>query len=312
MCASGNKMRSESPGKKNICAVIVTYHPDACFSDHVECIARQVGQVVVVDNHSDSVSVSMLQDTCKELKVELILNDCNLGVAAALNQGVNLAHEMAFSWALLFDQDTRPLDFLVHTLAAVYKGYPEKDRLAVIGSNYYEGDGGRVSYESGSAANCLWMTQKAVITSGSLLSVSVFREIGPFRDELFIDNVDHEYCLRARGRGLDVVVTCTPVMMHSIGAVTWHNFLWRKAKTSNHSALRRYYMARNDIVIAKEYLSTEPVWVLGKLYSRFRSIILICFFEKNKLAKLKLSAFGFLDGLFSNFNRKVDHSMCDD
>jgi rhamnosyltransferase len=305
-------MRCESPEKKNICAVIVTYHPDASFSDHVKCIARQVGQVVVVDNHSDSDSVSMLQDSCKGLKVELILNDCNLGVAAALNQGVNLAHEMAFSWVLLFDQDTRPLDFMVHTLAAVYKGYPEKDRLALIGSNYYKGDSGRVSYESGSDASCLWMTQKAVITSGSLLRVSVFREIGPFRDELFIDHVDHEYCLRARGRGFDVVVTCSPVMMHSIGTVTWHNFLWRKAETSNHSALRRYYMARNDIVIAKEYMSTEPVWVLGKLYSRFTSIVLICFFEKHKLAKLKLSALGFLDGLTSNFNRKVDDSMCDD
>ena len=311
MCTGSNKMRSESPGENNICAVIVTYHPDACFSDHIECIARQVGQVVVVDNHSDNTSVSMLQDTCKRLKVELILNECNMGVAAALNQGVNLAHERAFSWVLLFDQDTRPLDFMVHTLAAVYKGYPEKDRLALIGSNYYEGYSGRVSYESGSDEGCLWMTQKVVITSGSLLRVSVFREIGPFRDELFIDHVDHEYCLRARGRGFDVVVTCSPVMTHSIGSVTSHNFLWRKAETSNHSALRRYYMARNDIVIAKEYISTEPLWVLGKLYSRFTSIVLICFFESNKLAKLKLSALGFLDGLTSNFNRKVDHSLYD-
>jgi rhamnosyltransferase len=100
-------------------------------------------------------------------------------------------------------------------------------------------------------------------------------------------------------------------MMHSIGSVTSHNFLWRKAETSNHSALRRYYMARNEIVIAKEYILTEPLWVLGKLYSRFKSIVLICFFEKKKLAKLKLSALGFLDGLTSNFNRKVDRTLCD-
>jgi rhamnosyltransferase len=304
-------MINETPGKENICAVIVTYHPDACFPKRVECIAKQVGQLVIVDNHSNRSSVAMLQDICVRLKIELILNDGNWGVAAALNQGINLAHDLAFSWVLLFDQDTEPLDFMVHSLATVYEEYFEKDRLALIGSNFYEGNSSREYYKLGSVVNHLWVEQKTVITSGSLLRVSVFQEIGSFRNELFIDHVDHEYCLRARARGFKVIVTCAPIMKHSVGAVTWHKLLWRETKTSNHSALRRYYMARNDIVLAKGYIFNEPVWVLKTLYSRLNKLILICFFEKNKLVKLKLTALGFLDGLTSNFHRRIDQWMCD-
>ena len=140
--------------------------------------------------------------------------------------------------------------------------------------------------------NHLWVEQKTVITSGSLLRVSVFQEIGSFRNELFVDHVDHEYCLRACARGFKVIVTCAPIMKYSIGAVTLRKLLWRETKTSNHSALRRYYMARNDIVLAKEYIFNEPIWVLKALYSRLNKLILICFFEKNKLVKLKLTALG--------------------
>jgi len=308
VCSGCDEMRNQIPGKENICAVIVTYHPDACFPERVERIASQVGQIVIVDNHSDSATVAMLQNICLRLKIELILNDSNLGVAAALNQGVNLAHNMFFPWVLLFDQDTESLDSMVHTLATVYEDFSEKGRLALIGSNYYVGNSRKGFYKSRSDVSPPWIEQKTVITSGSLLRASVFQEIGGFRDELFIDHVDHEYCLRARARGFKVIVTYAPIMKHSIGTVTSHKLLWYEIKTSNHSALRRYYMARNDIILAKEYIFGEPIWVLKKLYSRLKNIILICFFEKNKLAKLKLTALGFLDGLTSNFHRRLDKS----
>jgi len=37
-----------------------------------------------------------------------------------------------------------------------------------------------------------------VITSGSLLPLATYADIGPFREEFFIDFVDTDYCFRAR------------------------------------------------------------------------------------------------------------------
>ena len=64
-------------------------------------------------------------------------------------------------------------------------------------------------------------------------------------------------------------------------------------------------MVRNNIDLAKKYLLREPAWVLASLWTRFKSMILLCVFEDDKLAKVRYSAMGLLDGLFSNFDRKL-------
>ncbi|MES9902897.1 MAG: glycosyltransferase family 2 protein [Sedimenticola sp.] len=296
-------MKDEIPGKENICAVIVTYHPDPDFPEHLARIVKQVGQVVVVDNYSDSASVAMLQDVCVRLKSKLILNDYNMGLATALNQGVNLAHDMNFTWTLLFDQDTAPTDAMVKVFAAVYKQFPDKGRLALIGANYSALRSGRIRNRIESDHVSGWVEKKTIITSGSLLRLSLFKVIGPFRSEFFIDHIDHEYCLRARSEGFRVIMTQEPTMAHSIGAPSTHQLLWKSIRTTNHSALRQYYMMRNHIVLSREYAFKEPGWVITTLYSSMKSIFLMILFEKEKLVKMKFIILGIMDGLTSNFNR---------
>ena len=43
------------------------------------------------------------------------------------------------------------------------------------------------------------------MTSGSLLDLSAYEAVGPFMDELFIDQVDNEFCLRLRAAGFSVL-----------------------------------------------------------------------------------------------------------
>lgn len=305
MCSEGNEMKNEIPGKENICAVIVTYHPDADFHERLVRIAKQVDQVVVVDNNSDSASVAMLQGVCVRLKIKLILNDYNMGIAAALNQGGNLAHDMNYTWALLFDQDTDPIGAMVKVFAAVYKQFPDKGRLALIGANYSALRSGQIRHHIESNHVSGWIEKKTIITSGSLLRLDLFEVIGPFRAEFFIDHVDHEYCLRARSEGFRVIMTQEPTMAHSIGAPSMHQLLWKSVRITNHSAIRQYYMMRNHIVLSREYAFKEPGWVLTTLYSSIKSIFLIILFEKEKLIKLKFIFLGILDGLTSNFNRRL-------
>ncbi len=305
MCSEGKEMKDEILGKENICAVIVTYHPDADFHKRLVRIAKQVGQVVVVDNNSDSSSVAMLQDVCERPQIELILNNYNMGVAAALNQGVNLAHDMNFTWALLFDQDTEPTDAMVNVFAAVYKQFPDKGSLALIGANYSALRSGRIRHHNEANHVSGWIEKKTIITSGSLLRLGIFKEIGPFRTEFFIDHVDHEYCLRARSAGFRVIKTQEPTMEHSIGAPSMHQLLWKSIRTSNHSALRHYYMMRNHIVVSREYAFKDPEWVITTLYSSLKTIFLMILFEKEKLIKLKFIFLGIVDGLTSNFNRRL-------
>jgi len=288
---------------KDICAVVVTYFPDSNFPERIRKIAEQVGKVIIVDNGSDIETIEVLNKLSLQSKVQSILNSENLGVATALNQGARWAQENSFRWALLLDQDTVPEKTMTEELLAVYTDFPHKEKLAIVGSNYYSAYNHRPLYSSMDSGFCSWVEKKTVITSGSLLSLWTFDTIGPFRDEFFIDFVDIEYCLRARAKGYYVIITSKPIMEHRLGEAEMHRLLWRKTGTSNHSALRRYYMTRNHILLAKEYILSDPSWVLVTLYSRIKSIILLISFEKDRGTKLRNVILGIWHGILGKIGK---------
>ena len=281
---------------KDVCAVVVTYFPDSNFSERIRRIAEQVGKVIIVDNGSDIETNEVLNKLSLQSKVQLILNAENLGVATALNQGVRRAQKNGFRWVLLFDQDTVPEKIMTEELLSVYTDFPRQEKLAIVGSNYYNAYNHCLLYTM-DIDSCRWVERKTVITSGSLLSLRAFDTIGPFRDEFFIDHLDDEYCLRARAKGYYVIIASKPIMEHRLGQVEMHRLLWRKTGTSNHSALRRYYMTRNHILLAKEYILSDPSWVLVTLYSRIKSIILLILFEKSRGTKFRNVILGIWHGV---------------
>ena len=142
-----------------------------------------------------------------------------------------------------------------------------------------------------------------MITSGSLLSLPAYKVIGAFREEFFIDCVDLEYCLRARAHGFRVIMACKPLMEHSIGCLSEHRLPWKKTGTSNHAAFRQYFMTRNILIVVREYMRKEPGWVLATLWSRAKSILLVCLFEKKRFHKIGYFLLGGLDGIRRKTNR---------
>jgi rhamnosyltransferase len=292
--------------REKIAAVVVTYHPDDLFPERIERLSKQVDSRIIVDNHSGQAAVAMLRGIATRKGAKLVLNPENLGIAAALNIGVETAIAGGYEWALLLDQDTVVGEDIVETLAAVYEKVANKERLALIGSNHTNPISGRLFLPWGGGDHGSWQEVKAAITSGSLLSLAIYNAIGRFREEFFIDCVDIEYCLRARSRGFKVIMARKPLMQHSIGTVTMHKLPWKSVGASNHSPVRRYYMTRNQLVLAREYLWKEPVWTLSTLYAHLNSTIAMCVLEKDILRKLKYTAIGVVDGLRSNFSRHLD------
>lgn len=292
-----------APAKGNICAIIVTFHPDGNLPERVERIAAQVQRVVLIDNHSDDRAVAMLRQLSSRLGVQLILNEENLGVATALNQGMAEVIREGFPWALLFDQDTVAFESMAATLIKVHADYPDKGKLAILGSNYLDPSMRQSPVTLRDDGRNSWADLKVVITSGSLISARIFEAVGPFRDEYFIDDVDHEYCLRVRAHGFKVIMARDPIMVHAVGAVETRRLLWRKVRPSNHSPARWYYMTRNPIVLATEYWLTDGTWVVGNLYRRVKWMIKAILYETDKQAKVRLMLRGGLHGLLRRMGR---------
>ncbi len=295
--------------KKDISAVIVTYNPGPDFPDCAARIAGQVQDLLFIDNNSNSRSVATISETCFDLNAHLILNRDNLGVATGLNIGVNWAKRKGYQWMLTIDQDTIVADNMVETLMDVYNDFTPKNRIAVIGSNYFDVNIGRVCYKTNSSDIRSWEEMKTVITSGSLVSLRALDVIGPFRDEFFIDHVDHDYCLRARLKGFSILLARRPIMQHAIGSTLIGRSFPIMPNLFSHPPTRWYYMLRNEITLAREYIFKDPMWVIMTLYCRLTKIILMCLFDTNRVSKIKCAIIGLIDGICSHFSRRLPQAF---
>lgn len=280
-----------------ICAIIVTYHPDTLVKERLSAISKQVNKIIIVDNTANESTTEMLQVLCQNQLVELILNAGNLGIAKALNIGVTKARQYNYKWALLFDQDSKAENDLVANLCTIYSTHPDAKQIALIGANYKN----ILKDEKKStliASTLEWREVKRVITSGSLLSLDTYEKIGPFREDFFIDLVDIEYCMRARKYGYKIIKSSKLLMTHSIGFPSKHMLFGKTVWTTNHTAIRRYYYARNYVAIQREYGNyLFSWWVIKSLKKCIRVSSTILFFEEDKLAKLSAIAKGWWHGV---------------
>jgi rhamnosyltransferase len=292
-----------APEPQNICAIVVTYHPDEGLFERIDRICNQVDKVVIVDNHSSSNCLTMLKKISSKLGVHLILNDENLGIATALNSGVRYAIDCGdtYKWFLTLDQDTLPYTTMVKNLITAYNGCPYREQVGIIGSNYQERTTGEILFAIGKVDGS-WAEVENLPTSGCLTSIRAFEEVGSFRDDLFIDYVDTEYCMRLRGAGFKVIISPKLCMQHPLGYYRpnkLYKLLCGRVMVTNYPPLRHYFWTRNGIMLAREYFWRDAKWSLKTIYYLLaRRLVTVLLFEENKLLKLRCLCLGIYHAFF--------------
>jgi rhamnosyltransferase len=279
---------------QSVCAVIVTYHPNAEIIKRVSTIRPQVQGLVAVDNGSSSAELCQLRESAETLCFQLIENGENRGIAEALNQGVLWAKSKGYQWVILLDQDSRAPDNFVDCMLRSWNRHPQKELIASLQPRYANPLSGRES----SIARAKESGPTFYMTSGSLMPVWIFDKIGFFAAEYFIDYVDFEYCLRARAAGYLIVESEEAVLCHAPGELKeFRRFGFVQFQTSNHSAIRRYYLVRNRVATARKYFRKFPVWTVKDLMHTRKEIVKIILGEKDKGKKLAAMLRGLIDGL---------------
>lgn len=277
----------------SVCAIVVAYHPDEGFAARLDDLLLQVSALVVVDNTpSDARRESIHLSFADDKKLMLIENHENLGVGAALNQGLEQAAAWSCDWLLTMDQDSRCHADMVQNLLQVMTNCVPTPK--VIGSNYFDPRNGTTKIPTNRPGE--FLDQKTVITSGSLVNVRFAKAIGGFRADYFIDQLDHEFCLRVRANGGRVVITSKPVMDHCVGedGGVWLPLL---GYLPNHAPLRKYYLARNSLVTIARYWRTEPDWCLRRALRFVLGLPLMALLERQRLAKMRAFLAGILDSV---------------
>lgn len=134
-----------------------------------------------------------------------------------------------------------------------------------------------------------------LITSGCLIDGRVIEAIGAMDERLFIDNIDMEWCFRARAAGFRLIGVADAVLDHRIGdrvrpvPGTRRNILV-------HSPLRQYYIMRNRILLyRRDYV--PRAWKRSDLPRLLFKLIYFPLMVAPRLENLKMMLKGIRDGL---------------
>jgi len=241
----------------------------------------------------------MLVSLSSDENVHLISNANNLGVATALNQGINYAMDCGFNWVITLDDDSLLYDDTVAKMIDVFMVYPHKEKIGILYPNPIMN-----SFSSANTNfikecnNRLWCEVDFVNSSGSLINLDVHQKLGPFIDDFFTDCFDLEYGLRQKVNGFKTIVACKAKMHQQLGNIKTVKMFNREFSPTNHSYLRRYYSARNTILILRTYIFKEPLIVLNNfLKSVIKIALKIIMFESDKKRKISSMLLGMWHGI---------------
>lgn len=277
------------PDRTSAVAIVTTFHPEPGLIDRLKPILGQVERVLIVDNGSAAAEQAETRTLVDRGEVDALWNDANLGLATALDRGLEWASDRTASWALLLDQDSRPEPGIVAEAARVL-GLASPGPVAVLGAGIVGQDAG------GPPGGAGWREERVVITSGTFVSVDAWRALGGFRQDFFVDYVDLEFCLRARAAGFRILRSLRPTIRHAIGRPERRRLLWRRVTVTHHDLTRRYSITRNRMVIWRTYWAQEARFVIADAWAFAKELVKVGLFESDRRAKLRAIAAGLRDG----------------
>ncbi|HSV35766.1 MAG TPA: glycosyltransferase family 2 protein [Ramlibacter sp.] len=280
--------RQERPGDAGrVLAVVVTYHPDASLQRNLAALRAQVAEVVVVDNAS--ANIADVAAAAAAVGCRLVCNEVNVGIARGFNQGIAIAMAEGYDWVATFDQDSLLPAGAIQGLLDMYYSHPKSLDIGAIVPAHRDRNTGRDYYMPKDILQDAgdWRLLRTTISSGALVPASIYRRVGVMDESLFIDFVDHDFFLRCRMQGLLVVEASRQVMEHSLGNAVEKKLSRVRLTLSNHSAMRRYYMTRNQLEVYVRYLRADPFWAVRGLFFLGVSSALVLVFEANRIANFR-------------------------
>jgi rhamnosyltransferase len=285
--------------KDKMAAAVILYNPTDEMLSSIRSYANDVSAVYAIDN-SETPSPALEAKLRVIHNIQYTYNGGNLGIANALNRGAAYAIQDGYEYLLTMDQDSDVQSGMIQAMLDCLAKM-DSDKIGIISPVQ--------AYACASKGNQDKPCEEIVtaMTSGNLLNLKAYQAVGPFRNDFFIDRVDDEYCLRLHLHGFRVLRANKALLQHRIGNITEHCFFFKKFAISNHSALRRYYSARNSLYLRARYKQHYPDYFRNFYWKILKEIAIILLYEYDKTAKIVMILKGYLDyrnGITGKFQPK--------
>lgn len=260
-----------------LACVVVLYNPTPNILKKMKLYADIFDMMILVDNSMGNFQECFTYNS--NIKYLPILQ--NNGIANALNIGLDEVSKLGYKWAMTLDQDSIMTEECVSKLKLQIMNV-DWETTAIIGANY-EPEELEVEGEL--------VDLNFIITSGSIMNIEIYKKIGCFIADMFIDAVDYEYCYRIKSKGYFIKRLNSALFTHKIGEPTYHNGI----ECRNYPPMRYYFITRNNLIVSHLYANSIPE--SKKLKQRIHVYLQSAKYEKESLKKYLYMSIGYLDYL---------------
>jgi len=279
-----------------IACIIVTYNPSSSDYNSINSCLGRLEQIIVIDNSSDSISRSKLVNFIKNIqsstKVELVLNEINLGLSKAYNLGINMARSKGIQYLILLDQDSY---FLEDSISELYYAYEEMRSLGffgIISPTVIMKKGNIDSIFTRSFDNITrrihkWfennniLQSRFAINSGTFIPLEIIKDKKVYDEELFTDGIDILFCYKLRDKKLYIFRSKKSRLVHNehanffkIGGLVLPIFLY--------SSDRIYHIVHDYLTLFQKTYRSRFFFVLYHLLLILISILVNLIFHQKR------------------------------
>ncbi|MBC3537869.1 glycosyltransferase [Megasphaera hominis] len=273
----------------SIAGVVILYNPDESVYKNISSYAPYIQKLYIIDN-SEHTNENLLSKIIPHSNIIYIPHKENKGISYSLNEALRMA-EGQYDWLLTMDQDSRFAD----------GKFPEYIQcLTKLGDDVYG-----ICPASGSNdenKTILLEPVEKCITSGNIIRIKTAICCGGFDENLFIDEVDHEFCYRCNKAGYRLLKYKRNILIHALGHPLHKNILGFHFNTLNEGYIRQYYIFRNKLYVCHKYPERRYLEYKAML-KWFTKIILG---EPDKLKKILYIYQGFRDYYRKKFGKYPD------
>lgn len=268
----------------HIAGVVVLYNPSQTIFQSIDSYRKQISVLFVVDN-SEYPDLTVVEKIRRLENIHYTWNGGNFGVAKGLNMGARSAVNGHYDFLLMMDQDSVAAPDMVHQLLT-HKDDDPKTKVAIL-YPYHSYYNYRQAKDSKDVTELFWGD-----TAGSLLRLSAYQQCGPFLDDLFIDYVDVEYCLRLQSAGYKILQVNKAIIYQSLGNMVSKKFIFRTVGVTNYSPIRVFYRIRNGLYVARKYFRKYPWWSFKEMIAALYVLLKLIVFERDRRKKLQMALQG--------------------
>jgi rhamnosyltransferase len=270
-----------------IIGIVVLYHPPTDVVDNILSYICFLDKLIVWNNSLHPEMIFPEKYRKEEEKIIKMGDGTNAGLGVAYNSAVNYALKQGYDYLLTMDQDSRfksnGFQEYIHTITKL-------GEKTIFSSNYIVHD------KEMCVKRDSLIEVETSMSSGTVYPVCIFKEIGLFRGDFFIDMIDIEFSLRAKKNHIPTKMISSVYLIHGAGyQKKKYKFLWKTFSPNEYSSVRSYYIIRNGLITKRLYPQAK-YWKGWMYYWFYKRLFFVLCYEKNKYAKWKGLLRGYIHG----------------